>query len=191
MNRLLGIGLLSLPVMLAAGQPAPVSAGRPATCIDEGVCPFECCTYRQWTVEQTTPAFERPDPSSPIVGSFNPGQRVVGLTGRVETYRPGNVRVVKSYLSEISGRAYQPSDLLWVYTYLGEGFFKVWYQGQMFEEEVAFVHHGMGGWIRCAEQNSCWGQVVDLPDSSWWVKVRSLDGWSDTARNFGDKDACG
>ena len=191
LNQISCIGLL---LLAAAGQPAPASLGHPATYVDEEACPFECCAYKQWTVDQATPAFIRPDRSSPMAGSFDPGQTVVGITGRVETHRPGKVRVEKTYLSEVSRRAYQPGDILWVYTYLGEGYFKVWHQGQMFEEEVAFVLHGDGGWIGCVEDDSCWGRTIEAPNSTWWVKVRSPDGWegwSDRAENFGDKDTCG
>jgi hypothetical protein len=166
----------------------------PKQYVDQGACPFECCTYRQWTVEQRTVLRATPKDGTKLVGILEKGETVTGLTGIVETLQPGKVEVVRAHTSDTSGKSYKPGDVLWVYTYLGEGFFKVWFQGEMIEEDIGFVLHGVGGWIRCVDDGTCWGRGKDFPKSIWWVKVKpqkSLEGWSNEPGNFGNKDACG
>ena len=34
---------------------------------------------------------------------------------------------------------YRPGNVLWVYTPLGEGFYKVWFRGKMYEEALEFM----------------------------------------------------
>lgn len=44
------------------------SSGPPALRLpfeDHGACPFECCTYREWTVEEPTVLYRERDVRSP------------------------------------------------------------------------------------------------------------------------------
>ncbi|MEO8726313.1 MAG: hypothetical protein ABI383_09320, partial [Acidobacteriaceae bacterium] len=36
-------------------------AKPPSPYIDHGVCPFECCTYRNWQAKRKVGLFDRPD----------------------------------------------------------------------------------------------------------------------------------
>ena len=81
-----------------------------------------------------------------------------------------------------------------MYTYLGEGYFKVWHQGVMFKEDLGFSPYNNSQSNRCADANYCWGELEKELIFSWWVKVRNSDervGWSDEPENFTNKDACG
>ena len=156
--------------------------------IDKGACPFECCAYRKWKTEENTTAYARPDRSAAIIGTFKAGATVQGLTGEVHV-QPARFTVKKLHAG------YRPGDVLWVYTYLGEGFFKVWYQGKMFEEELGFSPYGGSPGKRCEQlPRFCWGELEKELSFTWWVKVRSGDGWvgwSDRPDNFSNKDECG
>jgi hypothetical protein len=122
------------------------------------------------------------------MGVFRAGTKVVGLTGEVRT-KPGTFTIKKAH-----GK-YQPGDILQVYTPLGEGFYKVWFKGSMYEEELEFVSGPFEQTHpRCEETPECWGQLDKQMQVEWWVKVRSRAGWvgwTDQPENFSNKDACG
>jgi hypothetical protein len=89
---------------------------------------------------------------------------------------------------------YKPGDVLWVYTYLGEGHFRVWRNGAMQEEDLGFSPYGGSSGARCQNRQQCWGELEKELKSTWWVKVRSQEGWegwSNQPEHFGTKDACG
>ncbi len=136
-----------------------------------------------------TVAYERPDRKSRKVGRFKAGSRVVGLTGQVITTKPGKFVIVKQH------EKYKPGDVLWVYTPLGEGYYKVWHKGKMYEQELDFMN---GPYERssptCEQTPDCWGKLESEGQLTWWVKVKSADGWigwTDMPENFSNKDACG
>lgn len=183
----------SLALMLAASLLAPALSALaqskpPAVYVDKGACPFECCTYRAWKTEKTTVAYARPDRRSRRVGRFRAGTNVVALTGEVRTV-PGRFVIIKPH------KSYRPGDVLWVYTPLGEGFYKVWFKGRMYDEGLDYMdgpfersHPG------CDETPECWGRLEKDLRVEWWVKIRSADGWvgwTDRAENFSNSDACG
>jgi hypothetical protein len=83
---------------------------------------------------------------------------------------------------------------LWVYTYQGEGFFKVWYKGRIYSEELMFSPYGGSTGRRCEETDDCWGELDKELNSVWWIKIRSADGrvgWTSAGENFSGADACG
>ena len=189
MNR--SASLLLLVVLLGSSVTigAPQKKQPPQRYVDKGACPFECCTYRGWTTESTTIAYERPDLNSRKVGRFKAGSKVFGLTGRVITTTPGKFVVTKDH-----GK-YKRGDVLWVYTPLGEGFYKVWFKGKMYDQGLDVINGPFEQTIPpCDENPSCWGTLKRSLKLTWWVKVRSAEGWvgwTDKPENFGNKDACG
>lgn len=182
MNRLSGVVVIITSLTLLGLNVYPQSK-PPAVYVDKGACPFECCTYRKWRAEKTTIAYARPDKRSKVIGKFKAGARVVALTGEVRTV-PGKFVVFKAH------GVYKPGDVLWVYTPLGEGFYKVWFNGKMFDEQLDYIT----GLPKCEETPDCWGKLERELQVEWWVKIRSAGGWigwTDQAENFSNKDACG
>jgi hypothetical protein len=152
---------------------------HPVFYIDKGACPFECCTYREWRAEKTTRLYAKPKTSSPVVGVAVEGTIVKAQAGEVHT-RPGKL-IVKRDVA-----AFRKGDILWVYTYLGEGFFKIWYRGRFIEEEVDFDYRN--------PTSDDWGYFEVLPHSVWWARLRTskgIEGWTSHPENFSNKDACG
>ena len=192
--------------MLAAG--GAVAAGTsppPARYVDEGACPFECCTYRDWTVQRATSLLVRPEHGAPQAAVVRPGQTVQALTGKVVVSRPGEFVVLHQPDGD-SGARYAVGDRVYVYTPLGEGYFRVWHAGRMYEEEATFLYDGIGAsFDACERDGSCWGRRVALPRYTWWVKMRTpsgVVGWweevvdegraiADEPPRFGNLDACG
>jgi hypothetical protein len=151
---------------------------HPAFYIDVGACPFECCVYRSWRTEKTTTIYAEPKAGSSVVGVAEKGAVVDARTGEVHT-RPGKL-VVRRDVAHL-----RKGDILWVYTYLGEGRFKVWHGGRFTEEDIDFDYRN--------PTLSDWGYFGILPHSVWWVKLRTskgVEGWTDHPQNFSNKDEC-
>lgn len=160
----------------------------PAVYVDKGACPFECCTYRKWKTEKTTIAYARPDRKSKQVGRFRKGTWVAGLTGQV-TSVPGKFIIVRKH------ERYKPGDVLWVYTPLGEGFYKVWFKGRMYDEGLDYMSGPYEASLpTCEETPNCWGKLEKKLHTTWWVKIRSAEGWigwTEETESFSNMDACG
>jgi hypothetical protein len=195
MNKLAPLVLLACCALafgyhpVAFGINAKPQTSPPAVYVDQGACPFECCTYRKWKTEKTTIAYALPSKSSKRVGTFKAGSNVRGLTGEVRTTVPGRFVILKKH------GQYKPGDVLWVYTPLGEGFYKVWFNGKMHDEELDYMSGPFEQTMpRCEDTADCWGKLERELQVEWWAKIRSADGWvgwTNETLNFGNIDACG
>jgi len=129
-----------------------------------------------------------------VVGQTRKGTTVTGITGVVIVTKPGQLEVLKDYRSPDSGHSYKRGDAVWIYTERGEGYFRVWHNGQSYDEEATFMYQDMGGWDACVAADTCWGKKISFPESLWWVKVKTkkgATGWTKKHENFGNIDACG
>lgn len=178
---------LLLIVLVLSSAAAADADSSPREFIDRGACPFECCVYRTWTTRKDTVIYGQPDRNARMIGRVKAGAAVEAITGEVHT-KPGRFVVRRRHAE------YKPGDVLWVYTYLGEGHFRVWWMGTMQEVDLGFSPYGGSSGARCEESQQCWGHLEKPVVSRWWVKVRGeggLEGWSDQPEHFGNKDACG
>jgi hypothetical protein len=185
MNHRWALAVLTLISILPslAAQTKP-----PAVYVDRGACPFECCTYRTWKTEKDTVAYAQPNKNSQRVGILKAHSKVVALTGEVRT-RPGKFTIVKPH------DKFKPGDVLWVYTPLGEGFYKVWFKGKMIEQELDYMSGPFEQtYPRCEDTKDCWGRLDTPLHVDWWVKIKSKAGWvgwTNETDNFSNQDACG
>lgn len=160
---------------LASG--AAAQSRPPASYSDRGACPFECCTYRQWTVDKATTVRAAMSESSPVAFRLAKGEKVRGITGVVITSQPGIAEALKG--TEQDGVKLRRGERIYLYTNLGEGFVKGWFKGRFFQAEVL---------------DSELFNIVRQPKSVWWVKVRNRQGkigWSREPEHFGNMDQCG
>lgn len=140
----------------------------PRVFVDAGACPFECCTYRQWTVKETTPVLNRPR-GKQVVGSLSKGDIVRGLTGEVIS-RPTEAKADR----DIPETPIKAGDIFYVLHYDGEGYWKVWFRGK-----ITFVHQSI--------------MDVPQPKAEWWVKIKDSHGhtgWALSHGNFEHQDSC-
>lgn len=161
----------------ARGAEAPV---HPSVYIDKGACPGEGCTYGQWKVLKETPLRAQPDVNSKVVTTCRVGSTVSASTGEVHTVA-GKFSVKKKH------GPFVPGDVLWVYTYLGEGSFKIWFGGRIMELDLNFSPWGGSGGPRCEVEGRCWGELDRELDSAWWIRIENADGvtgWTREAENF-------
>jgi hypothetical protein len=148
---------------------------HPTTYIDRGICPGEGCSYEgRAKVLSTVTVYAAPSLNSRQLFKITRGKTITSLDSEVHTI--AGRFVVKQFYE-----GYQPGDVIWVYTYLGEGMFKVWYRGSMKEENLDFSPWGGSGGKRCERDASiCWGELDRELNMTWWLKIqdnRRRVGW--------------
>ena len=156
----------------------------PENYVAKNACPFECCTYREWTVGKDTDLVAAPG-STQVVGQARKGSRVKGLTGEVHL-TPEPVYVLRE------GSGVPKDSIAFVLDNQGEGYANVWTRGN-----VVSVFVGVAKYCFHPSE-SCWGETItpETPRKKpvWWVKVRlpnGVIGWTDHPDHFGNIDACG
>lgn len=201
----------ALMVLAAATMAAPARAeGPPLTggwYVDKDACPFEGCTYREWTVEADTVLYDRPWGDTPV-GTAAVGDAVFGLTGTVYT-KPIPIKVAfPARQSVYEGNEpvaldLVPGQTIYLLTYRGEGFFLAWYGGRLLdiEPEGTMLNTLPGiGWgvTSCREPEAlCWWRVPvgqQAYESVWWAQIMlpgGATGWTRELNNFGNIDALG
>ncbi len=157
-----------VPALLIAALAAEAAAqsAPPVPYVAKGACPFECCTYRDWTALQPITLYNRPDGKT-VVGALRKGEVVKALTGEIHSI-PVRATAEKDH-PEAGIKA---GEAFYVLHYVGEGVWSVWRNG------------------RAAELETYAGPP---PKTTWWVKVRTragVVGWAVSNRNFGNQDAC-
>jgi hypothetical protein len=167
----------------AATKPHPASryVAKPA-------CPFECCRFGAWTVNEDTPLFDRPE-GTRRVGSVSKGQTVQAITGEVHL-RPAPIRVRAAAPVEA-----REGSIVYLLDNLGEGYARVWVAGKIVEVDVTGLRD------QCTFAGpDCWGEFVNpsagehLRDTAWWVQIRMRNGatgWTKETGHFDGKDGCG
>jgi hypothetical protein len=152
----------------------------PATYVAIGACPFECCTYRTWTVNEDVTLVDR-EHGTKVVGVARKGASVEGITGNLSVSPiPAGVLVDEPPL--------KAGDLFFILDYTGEGLYRYWFNGKVADDEVGQWDEG------CKDE--C--PVVFLEPlkpghMDWWVKVRMKDGvvgWTNKTERFDHMDAC-
>ena len=142
--------------------------------IDKGACPGEGCLYGEsWIARKAVRLLSAPDASATPAGTVGPAEAVETLTGEVHTV-PGRF-VVQQPHGEFS-----PGDEVLVYTYLGEGWFRIRHNGELKEADLGFSPWGGSPGKRCEVDSRCWGSLQQKLRFDWWIKVRTrkgLEGW--------------
>jgi hypothetical protein len=185
------VALLALLGCFSVNPRAASADGPPLPYIDRGVCPFECCTYREWTVNADTPVRARRDPKAPVVFTAKSGESVHGLTGVVVTLEPGRVLVLEDTQigGEDDGMPVRKDTVVYSLHSLGEGYSLLWHEGRNVSDFVQSVEaFKMGTYHKRPLRPE-----TD-PKTVWWVLIENASGdvgWSDHPENFGNIDACG
>lgn len=169
------ISFIIIAVLICLFSQYAVSQTVPPTIYrDRHICAGEGCDYRGTaTVKRIARAY-------PLIGSKRPafslktGQRVTVIDSEVHT-RAGRYVVKRKH-----GR-FRPGDVIFTYTYLGEGIFKIWFKGRWAEEDLGFSPWGGSAGTRCQnDKEYCFGELEKEAEAKWWVKIRTRDkrtGW--------------
>lgn len=160
----------------------------PKIFIDKGACPFECCIYRKWLANEDINLFSKIK-GKKIIATIKKGQVAEALTGEVHS-KPAPMEIVHKY------KNYELGDKVYLLNYLGEGYQKVWFKGEVTTEEVSFLYNDAftDQQKKCSQPSKkCWGKILGKQESTWWSKVKLSNGkvgWTDKGRSFSNINAC-
>lgn len=188
--------LCCLAIDSAARQQPAAQLKPPDNYQDWGACPFECCTYREWTVLSSTALYQDRTPKAPVAFRVNRGERVIGLTGVVVTLRLGKAVVKKATIlgqGKRTARA-KAGDILYLLRYEGEGYYKFWFKGKIYSDQMPDAPGIIKGTQADPDNGNQYIHMISEPECIWWVKVknrRGQVGWTKQSDHFGNMDACG
>ena len=160
---------------------------------DEGACPFEGCVYRTWTANRTVAVRAERRADAPVAFRLAKGARVQALTGVVVTHKAGRVEFSTAVELSASPEAVQVAvgESLFLLTYKGEGYWKAWFGGRLYDDLDGSTFIGGG----CNTLfGRCRGTIVERPTQTWWVQVRDARkqiGWTSEPTAFNGRDALG
>jgi hypothetical protein len=164
-------GLLLLALVAAAEE----------VFVDRGACPGEGCRYgERWVASTPVPLRARPDSAAPSVTTVQAGDSVHTLTGEVHTV-PGRFVILRAHAD------FAPGDEILLYTYLGEGWFRIRHDGRLREADLGFSPWGGSPGKRCEKDPGCWGILESELRFDWWVKLRTsegVEGWTLATGSF-------
>lgn len=185
MNRAL-VGILTFFVSVVAGA----SSGQepPLPYFDNGACPFECCTYREWNITKDTVLRQDARDSAAAASMARSGEKVRGLTGVVITAKTGKVVIQKNMkLHKEGGKGtvtLKRGDTIHYLHHVGAGYDKFWFRGELLVDQTDIRKVGKDEWF----------EVVSLPEWTWWAKIQRPNGdvgWTRELNNFTNINACG
>lgn len=160
------MGVLTTNARTPQNSPATEQA-PPSPFIDKGACPFECCTYREWTANQEISLLDQPN-GKKVVAQLHKGEKVQGVTGEVHSI-PLRTTAKRDDLQN----GIRTGDVIYLLHPVGEGFWKAWHNGKLIETDDV------------PEKG---------PRYTWWVQIKTaagIVGWAVSRRNFDNQDACG
>jgi hypothetical protein len=136
--------------------------------IAKGACPFECCTYGIWSVGKDTSVYERPDMDSRILATLAAGDMVEVVTGEVHVV-PGIARITaKLHRSAQSLDRQREVEIL---DYQGEGYSSV-RQGNVIQQVK--IARSKRQCLNNPDPRYCWVDLIEEPDTRWWVQLESV-----------------
>lgn len=115
------------------------------------------------------------------------GDFVEGLTGEVES-RPILVNVIADHVDN-NGNSFIRGDKFYLLTYRGEGFFKAWFGGKLFDMDAVGVKDAFEYYSR----DPFWALTSQRYKHVWWKKIKTrqdIIGWT-KEDVFSNQDACG
>lgn len=189
MKSFLGVLLALLP----ASGTQDHSPERPSVPYEDyGACPFECCTYRTWTVEADTDILSDRRDDAAVAFRVRRGERVQGVTGVVVTSKLGRAEV-RRYVTIGIGPdpiKVQPGDRVFILHYVGEGYWRFWVRGRVDDDQLPDAESECAS--DAGEPSECAIQITETPQTTWWVNIRRGDreGWTRQVEHFGNIDAC-
>ncbi|MES2126542.1 MAG: hypothetical protein V4463_04665 [Pseudomonadota bacterium] len=174
---------LFLPLLLIA--PSQAQERPPAGYASPNICPFECCTYRQWTADEDIPVHARRNDQSAVVFRLRRGEKLRALGGVIITNKAGVIRidheVEDGYVngSDAPQLTLKEGDVIYMLSPLGEGAYLFWYEGKVYRS---------GNDLRGMPEVD--GAQLDM---TWWKHVKNKagkTGWTHSDK-FNHADACG
>jgi hypothetical protein len=158
---------------------------------EDGACPFQCCTYREWTVEGDTDLRSDRHDEAPVAFHAALQDRVLALTGVVTTTKAGRASASRQVTIGAKQLVVPAGETIYLLRNVSGGDWSIWFNGVIDRQYIASKAYCSGG-----QQSSdeCAITVTEQPETVWWAKVRNSrgqEGWTRQIENFGNIDACG
>jgi len=148
-------------------------------------CPFEGCTFREWSVEKDSIVYSSWQENRTQVGTLKTGEKVQGITGVYITRQPDRFLVTQP----IPPLSLKVGDVVLQYGEWGEGAADLWADGQLYK---SFDWGSTDdGHLILTDENL---HLVRRGIKEWWVQVKRADGqtcWAIVGDNFGNMDQLG
>ena len=186
--------------VVAGAAPAKQPAWSPGSAyVAKGVCPGECCTYREWSARLPADVVSEVGGKT-VVARLKKDERFGAQTGEVHsTAARATVTREKAMENPVKGspkKTVKPGAAVWLLSPRGEGYFDVWIDGFLYLEQVLFVDPQFC--TQHPDDRACWA-TVDAGHTPgkhrWWVKVKTkagVVGWVDNTDDvLTGYDACG
>ncbi len=137
---------------------------------DWNACPGEGCLYQEWTATKVVVVFDSYRAERRTIAQLNAGDKALGITGVVITFKPGVIRLDHDLPSKKLNRG----DTILTYAYRGEGNSAVWLKGLYVPQYgISFATYPDGS--GCSRSN-CEGTYLDLGQRAWWAKIKLASG---------------
>jgi hypothetical protein len=147
---------------------------------DWNACPFEGCTYGQWTAKKPVVVYDTWKKTRKSVTRLAVADKVTAVTGVVITYKPGIIRMDRDRPAD----GLKQGDIIYTYAYRGEAAWDWW---------VNDVHHD-GFILPYAKQvdgkgckEDCAATELQHGDKEWWAKIKLKSGktaWVNMDKEF-------
>jgi len=187
MKRVLLIAVL----VVLSGCGRTSRSGPPVPFDEDGACPFQCCTYREWSVDWDTDLHTDRRDDAPIAFHAALNDTVSALTGVVTTTRAGRATASRSVTVGAKHIPVAAGAPIYLLRNVGGGDWKIWVNGVLDQQYIPGQGYCVGD---KQSSDECALTVVEQPDIVWWAKVRDAqgrEGWTREVDHFGNIDACG
>ena len=175
------------------------SSNGPEMPIVRDGCTMECCGYGTWITPSTTLAMREPRNDAETAFTLGAGDSVTALEGQVHTIRPGRVVFTGRHTFQAVGRGTADSMSRELMVPAGDTVFvtgiapeatdaRIWYRGREYA-----IASGLNVFSVSRPTADAPYDVVSLPLTQWWVKVRnrrSSVGWVRDPNRFVGAGRC-
>jgi len=166
-------------------------AGPPIPFDEEGACPFQCCTYREWSVDWDTDLRADRHDDAPVAFHAALNDTVQALTGVVTTTKVGRASASRQVTVGASHIVVPQGTTIYLLRNVGGGDWKIWVNGAIDQQYIPSQGYCTGDKVSSDE---CAIKVLEQSEIVWWAKVqgpRGDIGWTREIDHFGNIDSCG
>ena len=166
-------------------------AGPPIPYDEDGACPFQCCTYREWSVDWDTDLRSDRHDEAPVVFHAALNDTVQALTGVVTTTKVGRASASRPITIGANHQVVPAGETIYLLRNVGGGDWKIWFNGVVDRQYIPSQGYCTGD---RQSSDECAITITEQPEIVWWAKVqnsRGQEGWTREIEHFGNIDACG
>jgi hypothetical protein len=150
---------------------------------DWNACPFEGCTYGQWTAKKPVVVYDTWKKTRKSVTRVAVGDKVTAVTGVVITYKPGIIRIDNDLPGD---QGLKRGDIIYTYAYRGEATWAVWING-VYHDAFGVPSTHPPDDPRCAIVTDCTATELQHGEKEWWAKIKLKSGktvWVNMDKEF-------